>query len=559
MGKIGDLFVRLGLKADDYKKGIEKAKDGTKDFSSSLSKMKASAVAIWAAVGASVIAFGNQMLETTNRLGDAWNRFTAASKASWDVFLQSLSNFDFRDFIGRIREATVAAVALQNALDSEYEVSNSVRLQKAAMAEELAALEILARNVAKPYELRKQAAEEYLRKVKPLYDQELALAKRLEDAHVGNWLAGSGIQDTEQTRKDLRKFLVDYGKDQELADKIGQLLTQAKNVKDWEKYMLSNPYGSQANSMYESALAAYNETSKWLEDYGKANGYSVSPGKLGHVYENMRADKDTTPLVDAMIRAGEAAAAFDHETKRMQQALNQVTKQLDGGGTGEDDALTADGLKAVRAEMEALPPVMTEIVAQAEQLQAPDIFKGQWLEGEMDALKTFGDGMTDFASRMEQALEDCARVAEYSLVSAASSGIQALTDLMFNMDDMDSSNIAAAFLMPIADAVKHMGEIIMAAGVGMLSFQNIFKNPAAAIAAGAAMIAIGSIAASALQSAINKAGSAGSYGNASAGAGSSGVNNVQNYESSLTVEIVGELKGADIVLAAKKTQDRWNR
>ena len=52
MGKIGDLWVRLGLKSDDYKKGMRDAQKETSTFSGKLGKMKAGALAVWAAVGA---------------------------------------------------------------------------------------------------------------------------------------------------------------------------------------------------------------------------------------------------------------------------------------------------------------------------------------------------------------------------------------------------------------------------------------------------------------------------------------------------------------------------
>ena len=52
MGKIGDLFVRLGLKSDDFKKGIKDAKKETQGFGKTLSNMKAGALAVWATIGA---------------------------------------------------------------------------------------------------------------------------------------------------------------------------------------------------------------------------------------------------------------------------------------------------------------------------------------------------------------------------------------------------------------------------------------------------------------------------------------------------------------------------
>jgi hypothetical protein len=132
---------------------------------------------------------------------------------------------NWTDFIGRFREATQAAKELQNAIDAEFEISNSIKLQKAAMAEELNSLEILMRDVSKPWEERRKAAEKYLEMVRPLYQQEIDLANKLLDAQQGKWLAGSGLADTEQTRNDLTKFLVDYGKTNNgLSDIIGRML-----------------------------------------------------------------------------------------------------------------------------------------------------------------------------------------------------------------------------------------------------------------------------------------------------------------------------------------------
>ena len=143
MGKIGDLWVRLGLKSDDYKKGMRDAQKETTSFSGKLGKMKAGALAVWAAVGAGVLSFAKQMKNATNRVGDAWEMFIAKSTAGWKTFIQSLSAFNWDNFIGRFKEARAAAEELQSALDASFEISNSIKLQKAAMAEELASLEII--------------------------------------------------------------------------------------------------------------------------------------------------------------------------------------------------------------------------------------------------------------------------------------------------------------------------------------------------------------------------------------------------------------------------------
>ena len=216
MGKIGDLWVRLGFKGEDYKKGIDDAKKQTQGFGASLGKIKAGAVAVWAAIGTAVVGFAKEMIDGTNRIGDAWNRTTAQMKAGWDVFIQSVSTWNWDNFIGRIKESASAAKDLQNALDAEFEVSNSIKLQKSMMSEELAQLQIDMRNQNKSYEERAEAAKKYLDKVRPLYEQEIQLRKDLMEAYSAKWLSGSGLENSEEIRKYLQQFLVDYGKDANL-------------------------------------------------------------------------------------------------------------------------------------------------------------------------------------------------------------------------------------------------------------------------------------------------------------------------------------------------------
>ena len=80
----------------------------------------------------------------------------------------------------------------------------------------------------------------------------------------------------------------------------------------------------------------------------------------------------------------------------------------------------------------------------------------------------------------------------------------------------------------------------------------------AAIAAGAALIAVGSMVSSGLQRLISGAGNGGgsamSYGSSSSGGAAA-----LNYESTLTVEVTGKISGNDIVLSGKKTNDKNSR
>ena len=94
--------------------------------------------------------------------------------------------------------------------------------------------------------------------------------------------------------------------------------------------------------------------------------------------------------------------------------------------------------------------------------------------------------------------------------------------------------------------------------VAMDAFKKSFKNPDAAIAAGAALMAIGSVVSAGLQRLTANpvgGGSGASYG----GAGSYGSSELTNYENTLTIEVTGKISGSDIVISGNKTNNKWNR
>ena len=126
---------------------------------------------------------------------------------------------------------------------------------------------------------------------------------------------------------------------------------------------------------------------------------------------------------------------------------------------------------------------------------------------------------------------------------------------MFGVGEADMKQVLAAFLAPFGDTMKQMGSMIMAEGIAMEAFKKSFTNPVTAIAAGAALMAIGSAVSSGLQAlTANPTG-----GGTTAYAGSSTMNSPHNYESTLTVEVQGKISGNDIVISGKKTTASKNR
>ena len=193
MGKIGDLWVRLSLKSDDYKKGMNDAKKETTSFSSKLKNMKAGAVAVWAAIGTSVIALAKDFISSTNKIGDAWEQTMGGMKQSWQTFKGMLTNGDFKNFGKRMKDAFTGGKEGVAAADEVYEITNKLNIARAKMQTTLNDLYFAMTDPAKTLEERIAAGKKYLSMQEDLYKEEIAMMKRQKENAVRVWLSGTGV------------------------------------------------------------------------------------------------------------------------------------------------------------------------------------------------------------------------------------------------------------------------------------------------------------------------------------------------------------------------------
>lgn len=538
MGKISDIWVRLGLKKEGFDKGMDDAAKKTEGVGASFGKMKAAALAVWAAIGTAVVKFAQDLIASTNRMGDAWAVFTSQSKAAWDTFLSAVSSWDFSNFFGRLKEATMEAAEFAKAMDAAFEINNSIALQRAAMSKELAALRVVMQDATRPFDERIKAGEEYLNKISPIYDQIVAEAKRMEDAHLSKWLAGAGLGDGQQVRDDLRKFLVEIGKNTNMLALLQQY-SDAQRTIDKGANALGSNYGK-VTQAYKDRNAIAKVIAEMQE------GYSTDLIAMFRAYNDMRGDKDTAPLVQAMIDAYNASAAKDNETREIQSVVSGLVNQ-------QTTKAIADAAKQIKLE-----DVVGELIDSVEddlkgiediELEAPEI--------DLSAFDAAEERLAQFVGQWSAEQEKLAQynqMIEDSIITSMSNGLQAITDMMFGLEGADMKNVLAAFIAPLGDTMKQMGAMIMSEGIAMTAFKKSFTNPAAAIAAGAALMAIGSAVSSGLQRlTANPGGGTGYSSGSSASAG------VQNYESEMTIYVEGRISGNDIVLSGNKTLNKWRR
>jgi hypothetical protein len=502
MGKIGDLFVRLGLKSDGFKKGMQDAKKDTQDFGSKLGKMKAVAVAAWAAVGAGVIKVANDIIAATNQMGDAWAQRMSSMKASYQSLISEISSkskgekgwwlrlFNRSDpsvaqqLGANAKAAGDAAAEMTKAFDAEFELANSVRLQRQQVQQELNELYTKMRDTTLSNADRQAAADRYKALLQPIADAEVSVYGNMLESAVKAWQAGTEldrIYSTEEMVEFFSKIGTEYDK---MAEKFPDLMRVYETRK-----------GDATNQPIFDIIAQYQQAANQMSDIDRVLGRTTNSIKA-----NVQRELDS--IADAVKKYGKEDLKLDLD----------IDLELDEVDMSEIDAEIEYYLRSI----------------------------------------------TDKFAQERAEIEQNAQAIANALTQSFSGATQALTDMMFGLEGVGTEQVMAAFLEPIGNTAKQMGELYMAMGVAELAFLQSFKNPANLIAAGAALIAVGSMVTSGLNKLVgNPAGGGTSASTASAG--SSATSGIETYQQDITVHVVGEISGDKIVLAGQKTLNKWNR
>ena len=578
MGKLGDLWIKLGLKKQDFDKGLDQAKSKVSTFAESAKGVGTKFKALWAAIGVGALALVNDFAHHSQKFGDLWEHTMSRMKGAWGQFLTSLTNWDWDGFWDRMRASADAAQKSTAAHDAEFEVENSLAIRKAAIQEELALLQVEMRNTKNSYEQRAAYAKKYLDTVSPLYAEEIKLREGLAREDLNEYLVNAGLGETINNRDYLTKFLTNIAPDEDMTNTLiaWTKRNQGKTVK-WTNEMAATI--DQISAQYGDAATSA---------FGVLARYYMGSG-----------DKEAQKVVDALTAMYSAKAAFNEQTRRVQTVLNTAEAQsgdIDTGGSDGSGSATdvlAEQAEAIverlrQSSMDEVDVIsekyeqekailgkygidssvltseylnnilnltgdyLDEIIAQCEELEPVEI---EPITLDEDAL----DSTIESLQRQQERVSTLAEAFQQAIIQGYSAGMQELMDQLFGLEEANVGAIFQALLSPMADVAVQAGELLMAEGIGIEASKTAFKslNGYAAIAAGAALIAVGAAAKSGLQALANSTGSS-TTTSTSAGASSSGTV-TQQIESSLTVYVEGRISGSDIVISGQRTTNSWNR
>lgn len=538
MGKIGDLWVKLGLKKDEFSKGLKEAGDevsgsgGNGGLAGKIKSLATSSAAVFAAIGAAAIAMADKFAHTSQRLGDQWDQVTAGLKASWKSFVSMVNSTDFSNMGQRLKAAFQDARNIAASKDAEFEVMNAIELEKSKMDKELEYLRIQMHNQKLTQQERVAAAEEYLRKIKPIYDKEEQYRKSHAEKVTNAYLNQAGVTGAGR-QKYLEEFLTKYSYDSDIVQALDMFS---------KKVDLS---GTHYSKLIDAIAKEHEGNWAAVENLAKIANYYQSTG-----------NEQAKAVVDAIVAANYAAGAFDKETRRIQTVQNQAITGGGGGSTKANpvDKLLAQALDNIDDETErAMKELDKELAAQNGSI------KFEPVEVVPPDMSWWDDFYADFEHK-RQLTEDLIAGFQESIVSGFSDAMQELFDQFTGMEEVNPGRVVQALLTPLADMAIKAGEIIMAEGIATEAAKSALETFGetgwAAVAAGAALVAAGAAAKSGLAALAQSGGRATSTTTRSGGSGSAGT---QNLQTEMTVYVKGTIKGSDIVLSGQKTVSNWGR
>lgn len=555
MGKIGDLWVKLKLKSDEYKKGLDEAQSKTRSFSDKIKSLSVTAKAIWGVIGISAAKLAGDFIKSSQTIGDAWDKTMTSLTTRWQAVVaefnraltgsgtESLGQQLARGFMGPIwgtlfgpnsKRAGLAGKALSEAKDAMTEIEYAFRLTMEQSGPKLHELYLKMMNSALSASEREAAAKDFRKEVEDTYAPRVKGLKDVMDKTAQQYLAIGGMSPDKYSTDKVLELIKMMGSDP------GKVEREYSDFFAGYQHIGDDISGNLVNTM----VAYYNATNEMNDMLKRADRTAQSMEKTGldDIIKKLGAAKDGMADFRAQVAEEAEVMAADEEFQNMSDPLEEFERT-------HDEALS---------NMTEKQRTFAEFAQESYEKAAKSAWHFQ--EEQSAALE---QAQKDAQAAADKQADEAAKVAELnnmlsdSIASSLSDGTQAFTDMLFGLEGADASSILSALLQPFANTAKQLGEMLVAQGVAVEVFKKSLDNlqGTPAIAAGMALIAISSAISSGIKSLGASAGSSAS----SASAGSSGASTDTNISTEMTVYVKGKISGKDILISGDNARSYYGR
>ena len=544
MGKIGDLWVKLKLKSDEYKKGLDDAQGKTRSFADKIKGLSAAAVAVWGAIGAAATKMALDFVKSSQTVGDQWDILMTQFSTRWQQMRAELNRGiaegGVKGFFKALFSDTTevdamdAGKALSQAKDAMTEIEYAFKLNMAQTGPKLHELYLKMMNSALSASDREAAAKAYRQEIEGIYAPRVKGIKEILDKTVQQYLVIGGMAQNKYSSEKVVDLIKMMGSDPAKVEReYSDFFAGYQSIGD-------DISGNLVNTME----AYYNATNEMNDILKRADRTAQSMEKTGldDIIKKLGAAKDGMSDFRAQVAEEAEVMAADEEFQKMSDPLEEFERT-------HDEALS---------NMTEKQRTFAELAQESYEKAARAAYDYAQQEQEsMDMAQDAADtAMANLEDRMQKA-EELNNMLSDSIASSISDSTQAFSDMLFGLDDADASAVLGALLQPFANMAKQLGEMLIVEGMGIAAFKESMKslNPAVAIAAGAALVALGA----ALSSGIQALGRSGGSSAMSSSTGSSASTTNENISTEMTVYVKGKISGKDILISGDNARNYYGR
>ena len=450
------------------------------------------------------VGIGEKAVDSIN----GWSKFWTKLGAAWTLALKN--GFAGEQYYGEMAEeasriaegaddAAKKAAAYAKVIFDTIEGIKDKQIEWKNSLSEVAALMLTASDKSKTVQERQEAVAKAIALQKQVSGDQIAMQKTLADnIKAQNDLASSSVEDMDRQRSA-------YAAVEDLSRDLNQRLREMTSLQ---------------NEIANSAAAT---EQKWRDGVNKA----IDIGMTELTKFNAEMDK-ALEMRDKM--------AMDNIAAPLKSMSASLTGRADNGkGLMGGINLDEEVLKGLQQLTQFDTSAVDGLLSKIDPSKLSESFKGYY----------------NFLDEMIKATDDANKALNDAIVGGISDSFQYLANCVAGLDELSGAGMMNALLSPLAEAAIKMGEIMVSAGLASEAFKSMLTNPYTAIAAGAALIAVGAAAKAGLQAAINSATGTSYVASTVASSGySNNSSNDRSWEREMTLHVTGTLQADGSKLVA---------
>ena len=450
------------------------------------------------------VGIGEKAVDSIN----GWSKFWTKLGAAWTLALKN--GFVGEQYYGEMAEeasriaegaddAAKKAAAYAKVIFDTIEGIKDKQIEWKNSLSEVAALMLTASDKSKTVQERQEAVANAIALQNLVSGDQIAMQKTLADnIKAQNDLASSSVEDMDRQRSA-------YAAVEDLSRDLNQRLREMTSLQ---------------NEIANSAAAT---EQKWRDGVNKA----IDIGMTELTKFNAEMDK-ALEMRDKM--------AMDNIAAPLKSMSASLTGRADNGkGLMGGINLDEEALKGLKQLTQFDTSAVDGLLSKIDPSKLSESFKGYY----------------NFLDEMIKATDDANKALNDAIVGGISDSFQYLANCVAGLDELSGAGMMNALLSPLAEAAIKMGEIMVSAGLASEAFKSMLTNPYTAIAAGAALLAVGAAAKAGLQAAVNSATGTSYVASSVASSGySNNSSNDRSWEREMTLHVTGTLQADGSKLVA---------